>query len=361
MRIKLERALMLSDILNALNVTVTNAQSDAEITHITTSSKECFKGDLFVALVGARHNGNDYVGEVLSLGAYAICARRIEGAYFVEDTALALLKIANLYKNRLKHFKKLIAITGSVGKSSTKELTAELLKGKYKTHRSAGNENNIIGVSYTLLCAPSDTEIIVAEVGMNHKGEIRAISEIISPDISIITNVGTAHIGNLGSREAIAAAKLEILSGMGFHGRLLVDGDEPLLDGYGAISVSSESGECDAFMHVIELTSERSVCDFYYGESIIYNLSFLPLGKHMLKNLAFAVLISMLLKMNESEIKDAISKISADIFRQKMISVANFSILDDSYNASVEALKSMLDYLMLFSGRRKSLVFSEIL
>ena len=147
----------------------------------------------------------------------------MEDTFFRKKAILRLLRLSNL-----KNLKHTIAVTGSVGKTTTKNLITLLLKEDFKVHSSEENQNNEIGLAYTLLRAPLDCEILVCELGMNHVGEISKLSQCINPNIAIITNIGSAHIGNLGSREMIASAKLEICEGI-TNGITIVPYEEPLL------------------------------------------------------------------------------------------------------------------------------------
>ena len=213
MRIILSVPLTLSEIAeNALSTHI--FKGNVTVNAIVTNSKKASPGDLYIPLMGEKHNGEDYTEEARSRGAYILSSRDCNADIKTDDTTLSLLKIASYYKSKLRSLKKIIAITGSVGKTTTKNVLAKMVGAKYITHATKENFNNYIGLSYTLLSAPIDTEIIIAEIGMNHLGEISLMSKILNPDISVITNIGTSHIGNLGSRDMIAKAKLEITDGM---------------------------------------------------------------------------------------------------------------------------------------------------
>ena len=197
-------------------------------THITTDSREACEGDLFFSLTSDKSSAEEHVKEARNKGAISVSSLSKEADFLVFDCQKTLLKLAIYYKAQLKSLKATIAITGSVGKTTTKEFCASFLSASYKVHKTYMNYNNLLGVSLSILSAASDTEIFILELGMNNLGEIRKLSDAIEPDYAVITNIGTAHIGNLGSRKLIAQAKLEIASGMTDE-KIIVPYEEQLL------------------------------------------------------------------------------------------------------------------------------------
>lgn len=359
MRITLDCALRAKEIKDILRAE-SALDNNLEFKFITTSSKEASRGDLFIAIRGENFDGNDYAKEALERGAYPICERALPSSFKVKDTKSALFSLAALYKTKLKKLKYTVAITGSVGKSTTKEFTKALLSRKYKLHATEENENNHIGVPLTVLRASSETEVLVIEAGMNHLGEIREISECIKPDIAVITNIGTAHIGNLGSREMIAKAKLEILAGMS-GGAVLLPYEEPLLSGKKNGIYLSQSAT-DAYSHFenVNLTAKESSFDYISKKSRIRHLVLSVGGRHLLTCLQYAIVISELFGLEEKEIKDGIFSISRDNMRQKHINILNFRIFDDSYNSSYDSVKAAFDMLAM-SNAPFSALLSDML
>ena len=201
-------------------------------------SREIKSGDVFVGIKGERVNGNELYEEVLKKGAKCLILENVEipediikkftdsAIIIVEDTIKALQQIAEYKRNLYKI--PVIAITGSVGKTSTKDIVAEVVSKKYKVLKTQGNLNNHIGLPLTILSL-KDEEAMVVELGMSHLGEISTLTKIAKPTIAIITNVGTAHIGNLGSRENILKAKMEIIEGLQNNGTLIINNDNDLL------------------------------------------------------------------------------------------------------------------------------------
>ena len=285
MRIKLGVSLMLSEI--ASMVGEEKPSIDTEITHVSTDTRELFSGDLFIVQSG----GEIYIDDAMKTGAVLLSKRNF------------LLEFARKYIQNLPYILYRIGITGSVGKTTTKEMLKSILKKGFKVHANEGNFNNHIGMPMSILSAPPDTEILIMEMGMNHIGEIKALSECLRPNIAVITNIGTSHIGNLGSRENIARAKLEILNGMD-SGVLFVPYDEPLLNGQvGAIKVYTES------------------------------------SKAMERNMSMAVSVAEYIGI----IKPELSYISTDNIRQKMFFKKNHHFLTDCYNSSYESVIALIE------------------
>ena len=334
MRIKLQNPIELIDIAK---ITGSNFPAEnASITHITTDSRNVCKGDLFFAIKGQKNDGADYIDDASSAGAYSISETK-GSTLTCDDSALALLRLAMHFLGNIEHLKYTIAITGSVGKTTTKEILSDLLSTKYKVHKTAGNENNIIGLSYTILTAPKDTEVLVAELGMNHAGEIAVLSEALSPDIAVITNVGTAHIGNLGSREAIASSKLEITRGL--KGVLIVPNDEPLLSGYkNQLSIETvKLSNCSPKNTYLSQISERSY------------ITFSAESDHLAKCISLAISTAVICNISETKIGDHL-KYTEYNTRQKLIICDNYNIIDDSYNASFESFIAGIKYLTNLPG-----------
>lgn len=285
MRIKLGMSLMLSEI--ARMVDEEKPIHDTEITHVSTDTRELFSGDLFIVQSG----GEIYLDDAIKMGAVVLSERNF------------LLEFAGEYIKKLPYILYRIGITGSVGKTTTKEMLKSILKERFKVHANEGNLNNHIGMPMSILSAPPDTEILIMEMGMNHMGEIKVLSECLRPNIAVITNVGTSHIGNLGSRENIARAKLEILSGMD-SGVLFVPYDEPLLNSRpGAINVYSES------------------------------------RKAMERNISMAISVAEYIGITKPDL----SYISTDNIRQKLVFKKNHCFLTDYYNSSYESVLALIE------------------
>lgn len=340
MRAELDIPLAVSEIRSLFGDDA-KCDNDRYIRAITTDTREAEKEDLFIALRGDGESGESYVEYAIRLGCSVLSSVERDSVIHVTDTTEALLKIAELYASKLKP-KHIVAVTGSVGKSTTVKFLKRILSEKYKVHSPSGNFNNHIGVPLTILSSARDTEVLLVELGMNHAGEISRLSRCVHPTLGIITGIGTAHIGNLGSREGIAKAKLEILDGMQ-GGAIIMPMGEPLLHNIdGAIYVSRHSS-----------LSEYSFCEIKDG---VYELKS-PLGKvsgieffdrrpHLIDDLGLAVTASQILGLTDNEIINGALAISERDLRQRFIECKDYTIFDDSYNASLESIVSDIKYII---------------
>ncbi len=352
MKAKLEISLSADEVAKAVGG-VYNGKN-TRITFICTDSRELEEGGLFFAIGKAE----EYVAGVIGLDGCCTVSSTCHDAISVDDVEYALLLLAKYYKEKLPRLKLTAAITGSVGKTCVKDYTAAIFATRYKTHKTAGNFNNGIGLPLTVFSAPRDTEVLVLELGMNHFGEIKRLSEAVCPDIAAITCIGSAHIGNLGSREGIARAKLEILCGMSENARTVIPRDEPLLASVPhAITVGSGG---DVYPEISK-QSERMTCFKIVSGGCKSCLIRFPFGgAYLAENMAFASAIALASGLDMSNVNDAVRNISAFIPRQKYIMVGNITVLDDSYNASLESYVASLGLLSLHRGV-KSAVIGDIL
>src|SRR5699024_431179 len=227
--------------INWLTKCLTNTKGmireDVIIKNVLTDSRVQAKQALFVPIVGESFDGHAFLLQVIENGAMAAIWQEDKPLpeelpadfplFLVKDTITALQEVAASYRSKINPT--VVGITGSNGKTTTKDIVAGVCGEAFKTHKTAGNFNNHIGLPLTILSMPKDTEILVLEMGMNHFKEIERLSEIARPDYAIITNIGESHIEYLGSREGIAQAKLEITHCLSEEGKLIIDGDEPLI------------------------------------------------------------------------------------------------------------------------------------
>ena len=332
MRIRLDNPLFLNEI------------SDEAIEYISTDTRELRAGDLFIPLVGKSFDGRKFIKDAESIGARV---------YETDDGERALLNIANLYKSSLKSLKYTVAITGSVGKTTTKEFLYEILKYSYKVHKTSENENNAVGVSKTLLSAPRDTEVLILEVGTNHTGEIARITDIIQPTHALITNIGTSHIGNFGSREGIKKEKTCIV-GNGNATSFTRYEDEISLVGSARFSVKTR--EADFFLE----KTPNGISFYKKSERLLDSVCKMS-EEHLLELLCAAVGISLDLGASKESVIRGISSISYNNTRQNIFSVGKFHIFSDCYNASYESfLADFKALLAMEQYKERSLVLGDI-
>lgn len=349
MQVKLDIPLTLSEIAEAVGSHF--SLPDQTVEYISTDTRGMTAGALFFSLSG----GEKYVPEAMEKGhAVGITNSTIQ----VSDTENALLSLASYYIRKLKMLKYVVAITGSVGKTTVKDFTAAILAKKFHVHKTEGNHNNAIGLSLSVLAAPRDTEILVLECGMNHKGEISRLSAAIHPDIAVITNVGTSHIGNLGSREAIAEAKLEITHGMKYTAKLIIPSDEPLLlsDRQTVLRVGKNG---DIKPRIRSVTANETAYSILKdNESIAGSL---PFGdKHLVGNLAFAIAVASSVGIPLDCIASALTHSENFMPRWRRIELSDFTVIDDSYNASLESYRAAFAVLSKHCGP-KSAVIGDVL
>ena len=352
----------------------------------TKCNKYCFdsrkleEGDIYVGLQGDIINGGIYYEQALEKGAIGCIIQEIEipkekiekyknkFIIKVSDTLEALTQIA-IYKRNLYNNLKVVAITGSVGKTSTKDIIASVISKKYKTLKTKANFNNHIGVPMTILSL-KDEEVLVIEMGMNHKGEISKLTKIAKPNICVITNVGTSHIGNLGSRENILKAKLEILEGCE-EKCIVINNDNDMLHEW--YEKNRENNNLKIHTFGIKNESEFSAKEIKaVGNGSIFNVEGLtkenvqihvPVGgEHFVYNAICAVSVGKLLNLSVDEIKHGIEKFELTQKRMEIIKKDNYTIINDAYNASYESMKASLGYLSQnYKNNRKIAILGDML
>lgn len=338
---------------------------------VSTDSREKKPNSLFIPIVGERFNGHDFLEDAIAQGAVAtLWDRRYKVPvelqekclfFYVDDTLTALHRLAKDYRNRVNPI--VIGITGSNGKTTTKDFVASALKATYRTHKTAGNFNNEIGLPLTILSMPRDTEVLVLEMGMSNFGEINRLSQIARPDYAIITNIGESHIEFLGSRDGIAKAKLEIVNGMGPEGRLLIDGDEELLRSHSFpqdIIALSFQKEGQGIRKISNAQVSLEETRFVYGERS-YTI---PLtGAHHAKNAAYAIEVARLLRVDEEEIRQGLKDSETTGMRfEQLRSPSGAVIINDAYNASVTSMIGAIQIIKQIEGfDRRILVLGDVL
>ena len=353
MRIELSIPQDFLDLLSATGGIFYGDIRNRFIEAITTDSRECSDGDIFFALDGKCKSGNDYIADAIERGAIPIGRGVKRYGIRVDSANEALLSFASFYKRHLPNILHTVAITGSVGKTTTKEFLKILSSTRYKTHATWENFNNDIGVPLTVLSADKDTEVLILEFGMNHEGEIKRLSSAFTPNSAVITKIGTAHIGMLGSRENIARAKLEIISGL--SGTLMLPKGENLLStDYPRVRFFSAA---DSTADVSIEKNQFDRLEFYSGGNL-YSIFDFPLkADHILECLAASSIAAAELGLSPDEITEGIRLISDDSFRHKIIESKNgYTIIDDSYNASYESVKASLSILNEIKDSKKKCV-----
>lgn len=328
-----------------LGVSVPSAIATVTPTRLVTDAREVENGDLFCALKGKK-DGHAYIHDAVARGAVAVLAeRRVEkqGAYLLVPSvraALADWAASSVVGNRPIR----IGITGSVGKTTAKEAVAAFLSVRYRVHATYENRNNDLGVPFTLLSAPREAEALVAELGINHTGEMSLLSEVLRPHLSIITCIGHAHIGAFGSREAIAEEKRKILLYATEEGTVLVPNAEPLL----AFLPPRGIRRCE-------------VSPFQAADYARYGLLYAENDTARSFALAYAAKIGVLLEFTEEELRKGLARASRAATRRKEEAHGDLVLIDDGYNASPESMLAALLYLSSKGGGRRVAVLGDML
>lgn len=313
--------------------------SSDQIKAFKTNSKEVKKNDVFIAI----NSGHDYLSKIKKCKAVVV-ENDFKSPLFpslkVSDTKEALMNIAASKRKKYKGL--VIAITGSNGKTTTKELLSFILKNKYNVFKTYKNMNNDIGVSINLLNL-SKSDIAIFELGMNHKGELQKLSKLVKPNISIITNIGTAHIGSFGNKKNIYEAKMEILDGMD-EKKLFVNGNDKYLQKCDYTKVTFDN---DLFK-INNIKEHQKYVEFDLFIDKKYHIKYHIPSKTQLTNVALAIYVSLYLNVKPKKIVKSLNRFKCVESRMEVIKKSNKIIINDSYNANYESLMSGLDSLKVY-------------
>ena len=358
------KTLTLSEAAKAVNGKLVG---EGSFTGVYTDSRKPVKNALFIALEGEKFDGHDFIKNAAEDGAAAvICRKKTDVSVpviYVEDTKKALLDLAAYYRSLFDCT--VVGLTGSVGKTTTKEMTALVLASKYETVKTQGNLNNDIGMPMTLFNLEETTEAAVIEMGMNHKGEISTLTNVSKPDLAIITNIGVSHIENLGSRENILAAKLEILEGMKKGSALIINGDNDLLstvkrDDYDIVLFGIENEKCQVRATDIEMGDTSSAFNILYnGEK--YRCTVPVAGIHNIYDALSAFAAGVKAGIEPEKAASAIAQYVPAGMRQKTVVKNGITFIEDCYNASPDSVKAGLNTLSAMSSVRKIAVLGDML
>ena len=364
------------DILNVTSGRLITGKEELECENFSKDTRTIQKGDVYIGIKGEKFDGNQFWQQALDNGAEAVIIQNVEitkkkmekysnkTIIKVENTLDALYEIAR-YKRNLYDIP-VVAVTGSVGKTSTKDIIASVVSTKYKTLKTEGNNNNNIGLPFTILKL-KDHEAMVIEMGMNHFGEISLLTSIAKPTLAVITNIGTSHIGNLGSRENILKAKLEILEGMQIP-KIIINNDNDLLhkwyeENKGKIEVYTFGIENESDINAQNIILEEEYGEFKVVSNKINELEIkVPVGgKHFIYNALCATEVGRILEISDENIKKGIKEFELTKKRMDIRKLENGAILiNDSYNASYESMKVSLEFLANHTGKRKIAVLGDM-
>jgi UDP-N-acetylmuramoyl-tripeptide--D-alanyl-D-alanine ligase len=333
---------------------------------VSIDSRTVGEGHLFIPFRGEQVNGHRYVKSAIEKGAAAALWMKDEPnppkdipLIFVEDPELALQEMARTYREQLDCT--VIGITGSNGKTSTKDLVAGVLSPYYNVRKTEGNFNNELGLPLTLLSLEEETEYAVLEMGMSGFGEISFLSKLAKPDYVFITNIGEAHMQDLGSREGIAKAKFEIIDGLSSNGMLFYDGDEPLLNPLlkkqknirkASFGYHAENDLALKDVHSTAAGSDFTVVGLYEGK-----FSIPVYGAHQVKNALAAILIAKEIGLSNEDIREALSATRLTDMRMQPVTSDNGALfINDAYNAAPTSMRAALTFLKETSLRQEKWV-----
>lgn len=300
---------------------------------ISTDTRTIQPGDFYLPLKGASFDGEKFINQAIEKGAVGAFCTGEGGTLQVEDTLRAYLEVANFRRKKLDF--KVVAITGSSGKTTTKELVASTLSEKFKTFKTPLNHNNEIGFCQTIFEAPDDTEVLVLEMGMRGLGEIELLSKYAEPDITIISNVGTAHIGRLGSRENIAKAKCEIVKYQ--RGDVFIAHDDELIKS----TVEFDGEKIFYSIKDVEILEKSAHYSKFEYRGNVYELN--VGGDYNIENALSAINTGFKLGMDVNEIRLGLKNYAPIEKRWESVKAGGFEVINDSYNANPESMRAFVD------------------
>lgn len=366
-----------NEMVGAVKGKLIAGRGDLEFGSFSKDTRTIGSGDFYIPLVGERFDGHDYIPDAVQKGAAGFF---ISGKYpgreemireagrlnrsiviiEVADTLLALQELAGYNRDRKGHVR-LVAVTGSVGKTSTKQMIHSILAKGFRVLKTEGNLNNEIGLPLTLLRLEEE-EVCVVEMGMSSFGEISLLSRLAKPDIAVITNIGVAHIGNLGSQENIFKAKLEILDGMKENGTLVVNADDQYLgtlrskEGRKVIQYGIENEAADVKATILSSEDDSTVFEVDHRE---YRLN--CIGKHNVYNALCGMVVGRELGLPEGKIAEGFRDYKNESMRMQQIRLKNNVLLiNDAYNANYDSMKAGIEAVQGMKARRRLLVLGDM-
>jgi UDP-N-acetylmuramoyl-tripeptide--D-alanyl-D-alanine ligase len=354
-------------VRDALGLRLDRARGDIAFAGISTDSRMASEGDLYVALVGDRFDGHDFVTEALARGARAaVVSRPVEGdatqLYLVDDTLEALGTLATYRRHQLAV--PVVGITGSAGKTSTKDLTRGALSGGLRVHATEGNRNNRVGLPLTLLDTPGDVEAVVLEMGTNEPGEIATLAAVAQPDVGVVTTVGESHLEKLGSLQGVLEEKLDLLRGLASAGRCVV-GDEPAFLAEEArricprVRVAGWSERADEDLRPGAVEVDYWGAHRFRWRHHMVNLR-LP-GRHAVTNALLALAVADLLGVDPGVAVRGLAAVESGRLRGEIRQVGGLTLVVDCYNANPPSVRAALDVLEGYGRARRVVVLGTML
>ena len=331
------QAMKIGELIQATNAKVFGNFEEGLEVRISTDTRTIQKGDIYLPLKGASFDGEKFIGQALEKGAVGVfCTEKpeLDGFFLlVPNTLIAYLQLANYRRNKLNL--KVVAITGSSGKTTTKEIVASALESKYKVFKTPLNYNNEIGLCQTIFATPDDIEVLVLEMGMRGLGEIELLSKYAEPDITIVSNVGTAHIGRLGSRENIAKAKCEITKYQ--RGNTFIAHDDEIIKN----TVEFDGEKIFYSIKDVNVFERRANYSKFAYQNNVYELN--VGGDFNIENALSAINVGQKLGLTVEEIQMGLKNYKPIEKRWEGVNAGGYEIINDSYNANPESMKAFVD------------------
>ncbi len=365
------KSLSLAEVNNAVNGTLLSGDDGYIISGVSTDSRSVTGDDIFFAIVGDKFDGHDFIRNVMDRGCSAVVVAR-EDVVMLESHASFILVDDTLkaYQDLAKYYKDLIApitigITGSVGKTSLKDMVGVICDDHYNTVCSDANENNHIGVPKTIFKMEENTEVLVLEMGMNSQGEIHTLADIGRPDIGAITNIGISHIENFADQSGIFAAKMEITDYFKEENTLVVMGDDPYLKtikdsaNYGVLTAGS-SEDNDYVAGGAKYLDDEHITFLIEYDKGVERFTLPVAGLYNSTAAALAVAIMSKLDVSVTNCGHSLEKLKMTPHRLQLIKHDGIKIIDDAYNASPASMKSALEYLTVVESIRKIVVIADM-
>ncbi len=365
--------LNLAEIIKAVDGEIIVKNNEGIFNKISTDTRKIQENNLFIALKGENFNGNDYTIQAIEKGASIIIIDDVKfkiedlknrGTIIkVKDTKEALGDLARFYRKKIGV--KVVGITGSTGKTSTKDLVAAFLSGKYKVFKTQGNFNNEIGLPLMIFELSKDYDIAVLEMGMSNFGEINKLASIALPDVGAITNIGVAHIEYLKTRENILKEKMSITDFFENKNSLIVNCENDMLktivecDKFNLERVGYDS-TYNLYAKNIKLTSENTSFDVVTDDNENYRFTLNMVGEHNVLNALIGIQIARNFGLTFEEMEKGLGNFNATSMRLEVINKDKFTIINDSYNANPDSMKAALEVLKNYSGSRKIAVLGTM-
>lgn len=358
------KKLMLSEIAEAVGGI---ASGDVEIDGICIDSRIAEKGFMYIAIKGENFDGHSFTQSALNNGAVAAMISHdvdCDGLFIrVEDTRRAFLKLANYFRNTFNI--PVVGLTGSVGKTTTKEMTCAVLSEKYKTIKTEGNLNNDIGLPRTIMRLEEDTQAAVIEMGMGNKGDISVLSKTAEPTIAIISNIGVSHMESLGSRENILKAKLEILDGLRENCPIMLNGDDPYLAGvtienHPVFYFGIDEATCDYRGIDIEQHDTDTSFTVIFDGGKAQKVTIPTIGIHNVYNALAAFSTGIQLGVSPEAAAGLLNYVPSGM-RQRIKEIKGIKFIEDCYNASPDSQRAALKMLSSINAERKIAVLGDML